>query len=118
MQTPRSQSMVGRLMLAVGLMAAVLSIGIGGMLCWRSFSYRQRARSFGQMADYWGWQAERVRELYPVQDEAEVRHNLRDAIRWNRQMADKYRRASSRPWKPVAPDPRPWEPVPPDPPGP
>jgi hypothetical protein len=98
------------------LMATALGVGIGGVRCWMSFSYRQRARNYALMADYWRWQAGRVRELYPGQDEAEVRERLGEAIRWNLRMEEKYRRAASRPWEPVPPDPRPWEPVPPDPP--
>jgi hypothetical protein len=118
MQMPRSHFTVRRMMVVVGLIAVAFGVGIGGVRCWMSFSYRQRAGSYAVMADYWRWQAGRVHELYPGHDEAEVRVKLGEAVRWNLRMEDKYRRAASRPWEAVPPDPRPWETVPPDPPRP
>jgi len=100
-----SQLTVRRMMVVVGLIAVALGVGIGGVRCWMSFSYRQRARHYALAADYWRWQAGRVPELYPGWDEVEVREKLDEAIRWNLRMEDKYHRAASRPWEAVPPDP-------------
>jgi hypothetical protein len=102
---PRLQFTVRRMMVVVGLTAVSIGVGIAGVRFWVSFSYRQQAVKYARMADYWRWQAGRVPELYPGWDEAEIREGLDKAIRWNLQMEDKYRRAASRPWEDIPPDP-------------
>ena len=77
----------------------------GGAMGWRSFVYFRLAREYGTYERQWLEMAERDRA-----DPSRAPRSI--AAKWGPQfaafyapLAEKYRRAMWRPWKPVAPDP-------------
>ncbi|CAN5891393.1 hypothetical protein BH23PLA1_BH23PLA1_09940 [soil metagenome] len=105
MQGPAVRFTVGRLMVIVALIALLLGIGIGALRSRKVHDYRKQADRHARAANYWRWQAGRIPELYPDQDEAGIHRDLQKVIRWHLQMEDYYRRATARPWTPVTPHP-------------
>jgi hypothetical protein len=85
-----------RTLIALVALAALLVWGV--MMGTRSFDYDRRAREY--RAHERGWREIALRRRDPGQEEFQW-----ECVRYFGQLSAKYRRATWRPWAPVAPDP-------------